>query len=148
MECGTLEEFWTGHLDASMVSPTKAKLMTVFHLMSSAIKELDAEAVLFIVPTTIELLFYSLIFLCIQGHVLLSKNILPLLVSTLQSKDSSVLPAAEGVLDSLQTVLAESDVAPTVQISIMERLLKPPGQTAFDRNTGRIVQFSSVYLFP
>lgn len=66
---------------------------------------------------------------------MLSKNIVLLLITSLQAKDDSLQPHAEAVLESLKSLMGKDDVTPVAQIAIVEKLLKE-GHVAFDKNTG------------
>lgn len=68
---------------------------------------------------------------------MLSKNIVLLLVTSLQAKDDSLQPHAEALLESLKTLMGKDDVTPTAQIAIIEKLLKED-HVAFDKNTGNL----------
>ncbi len=69
--------------------------------------------------------------------ILLSKNIVLLLITSLQAKDDSLQPHAEAVLESVKTLMGKDDVTPAAQIAIIERLLKED-HVAFDKNTGNL----------
>lgn len=82
---------------------------------------------------------------------LLTKNVLVLLVSSLQANDDTTLrTTAESVLDSLKSVLVKEDATAAVQLSVLDHLLKASGQPAFDKTTGIVLAIivQKVHLTP
>lgn len=68
---------------------------------------------------------------------MLSKNVIGILIASLESQDDALVPLAQKTLESLKTVLAKEDVSPQAQISIMEQVLNGSGYVAFDKNTSK-----------
>ena len=109
-------------------------------MLTSFLKVVDDEMVYFqMISIFFSLFLMLLFFLHEKVGKMLQKNMMSILVTTLQAKEGSNFELADSTLESIKTVLAKETISPEAQISIMENVLNNSGHVAFDKNTSTCV---------
>ena len=109
-------------------------------MLTSFLKVVDDEMVYFqIISIFFSLFLIFFFFIHEKVGKMLQKNMMSILVTTLQAKEGSNFELADSTLESIKTVLAKETFSPEAQISIMENVLNNSGHVAFDKNTSTCV---------